>query len=208
MEDTLDKIAEGDATYVGVCKTFWKDLAGKLQDYLKNNNIKEKVNLVKESRPIMVNTENGKSECLVRNTRYGPVVEHVVSGKKSFIDLRSFFRVFGKDVDTIETKEIEFLVSIPCPMVSNKDCKLNYGRYGFYIKNELGETASIYPSVLKKLASANGNKWTNALLEIDCNELYSTAKTKKSTSGKNTSRKVTPTSSKSGKNTSRRSIKK
>jgi DNA topoisomerase-1 len=194
MEETLDRIAAGEATYNAVMKSFWTGFDATLKHYEKTGT-KEKVQLTGESRNINVGSGN---TAVIRRTRFGPVVEHVHGGKKAYIDLRSYFKIFAKDLDTIDEKETGFLMSLPRPMASNPSWMLYYGRYGFYIKNGEDKTASLFPSLIKKVMVPNDGKGLKALLELDCDQLSAAATSSRASNGvrKPTSRRVSSKKSK------------
>lgn len=189
MEDELDRIANGEESYKGALGAFWRQLSPRLQDYVasKDASGKGKVDLGASGTR---NIAGAKGKTYVaRRTRYGPVIEHEEGGQKKYIDLRSYMKLFKKELDGIDNTDAGFLASLPR---SVGDVTLCYGRYGFYIKDGVGKAYTIYPSHIK---AAIQKQDPRGLLDLDCDAVMASASKSAATKRSGSVRKVKAKSS-------------
>lgn len=177
MEQKLDMIAHGDSTFDKVVSEFWSALKPSIDKITSNP---EKIKLAKketEAPQILKLPSNGK-EVTLRNARYGPVIEVTGSGgaakDKRYINLKPFFGITGKELGTFSPMDAEFMLSLPKNVI-NGQYVLNYGQYGFFLKNSGGENVvSVTPAFVLEKFKAAGNTWdylSNGLNTFDIETL-------------------------------------
>lgn len=130
MESDLDKIAEGDKKKIDVLNIFWNVFK---TDLSKFDTFKEKKTLLKTES--ISHTINNK-EYILRIAKYGPVIEHQVDSKKTFINLKPFMKHYRKELSDISKEDVEFILSLPKELriIDKKPFMFVYGPYGFYGK--------------------------------------------------------------------------
>ena len=126
MEQDLDDIATNT-------KHFKKVLTNFNDPFCK---IKDKVFASIDKKTEISSNRNKEFTCndkiyTVRNARYGPVIQL----DKQFINLKPYFELTGKNIDTIDLNDVRFLTSLPLVMESSNQT-LEYGRYGLYYKDQ------------------------------------------------------------------------
>jgi hypothetical protein len=132
MEADLDKIAEGEKSKSMVLGGFWNVLKNDLAMVDKGPGRGKKQVLKSESYEHTV----GDIRYLLRNARYGPVIEWQEGDKKSYISLKAFMTFMKKGMEDVDAQDIALLVSLPKKIakIRGSDFMLAYGPYGFYGK--------------------------------------------------------------------------
>lgn len=130
MEADLDLISSGKKKRNDVLVAFWKRLSGDIDSQMA---IKEAKKIVETEKRVV---KIGDREFTVRMGPYGPLVEYLKDGKKTFIGLKGYLQMAKKEYSDIDENDIKFLLSIPLKLgkVDGKDAMLVSGPYGFYIK--------------------------------------------------------------------------
>ena len=142
MENTLDKIAKGGITHTNLIAQYYKYIIEKTNDKTKKD---DKVALNTESKKFNI---SGK-EYLVRNGKYGALIEIAKDGEKStFIGLTPFLQMSRKTLNDVTKDDIELIIGFP---KTYKTYTINYARYGFYVTNEKGKNLTIYKQFLDNL---------------------------------------------------------
>lgn len=148
MEDDLDDISNGKKNLKQVMTKFYQPFVKECE--------KLKVERGKKTKIEGTNNEfniKGKTY-IVRNARYGPVIQH----DKSFISLTAYLKDTDKSIEDINEKDIHLLTSLPKKVDSNKI--LMYGRYGFYFKFEKEDnTLRVYKNMVKDVLEGNWDKF-------------------------------------------------
>jgi DNA topoisomerase-1 len=137
LEHKLDDIVVKSLNYKTVVNDFWEMLSNAIEIYTKDNDDKTIVKKMSTKRNIIVNG----IEIKITNTKYGNAIEYNdAQNKKQYINLKKFYEIFDKNEETVTEKDITFLISLPLTVKSEET--LHYGRYGFYTRNNKGETKS------------------------------------------------------------------
>ncbi len=129
MEEKLDDIATGQASYLEVMRGFWGELSACTSKY-KLLKTTEK-NTLSDAREIVV---DGRSYTL-RTTRYGPAVQYKEPGadKDKFVSLKAYLQAAKKGgLSEVDADDVRFLVELPKRV--REGVFLHYGQYGFYLK--------------------------------------------------------------------------
>lgn len=124
MEEELDTIAEGKKTYAQVLSAFWKDFSKRLNQFAAAHaTAQPKTKLTSEQLTF--------KDCIVRVAKYGPVIQ---THDKTYVGLKPYLTLTGKNYMDMEEQDVSFLVSLPKAIPQVAATHLYYGRYGFYIK--------------------------------------------------------------------------
>jgi len=148
LEEDLDRIATGDKTLVGIMNPFYKDFS-KTVTSARNKN--KSITSKKENK---IKLDTYSTEITVKNVlytiriaKYGPVIQFKNSSdeKNKYISLVPYLKASGKELESIDKKDIKLLTSLPAVIgnYKNNDVKLLYARYGFYLQNG-NKNASIF----------------------------------------------------------------
>ena len=151
IEESLDKIAEGNKTLISTMNPFYKDFS-------------KYVNAAKGSNK--TNVENGKSKIKletytqdfkIKNNMYTLLLNMVLLFNmmillikiKRNLNISTLFKSNYKTIEDIDKKDIKLLLSLPkvIGQYKNKNVELLYARYGFYLKND-NKNASIFKQYL------------------------------------------------------------
>lgn len=124
MESDLDDIAKGKKKLSDVMGAFYGPFIAQHQKHSRLEK-RDKKELVTEKKNFSI---GGKSY-VVRNARYGPVIQR----DKSYISLKAYLLDTKKNLEDIDEKDVKFLSSLPRSV--RKNITLNYGRYGFYLQH-------------------------------------------------------------------------
>ena len=130
MESDLDLISSGKKKRNDVLETFWKRMSKDIDSQIA---IKEAKKIIEtEKRVIKI----GEREYTVRMGPYGPLVEYLKDGKKTFLGLKGYLQMVKKEYSDIDEQDVKFLLTIPLKLgtVDGKDAMLVSGPFGFYIK--------------------------------------------------------------------------
>lgn len=149
VEKNLDEIAKGKKTLNQVMNTFYKDFSKSIKD-AKNKLPKNTKGNINTSKKIKLETYSNNFkinnvEYIVRIAKYGPVIQFKNNEKNSYISLVPYLKNTGKSIEDINKKDINLLISLPKVIgkYKNKDVKLLYARYGFYLENN-GKNATVF----------------------------------------------------------------
>lgn len=148
LEEDLDRIATGDKTLVGIMNPFYKDFS---KTVISARNKNKSINSKKENK---IKLDTYSTEITVKNVlytiriaKYGPVIQFKNSSdeKNKYISLVPYLKESGKELESIDKKDIKLLTSLPAVIgkYKNNDVKLLYARYGFYLQNG-NKNASIF----------------------------------------------------------------
>jgi len=139
IEKDLDKIALGEKTLLNTLKPFYKDfdkliVAAKNKNNEKGSN-NNKIKLETYSNEIKIKNIN----YIIRIAKYGPVIQYTDlenKEKSKYISLVPYLKQTNKNIENINKKDIELLVSLPKVIgtYKNIDVNLLYARYGFYLQ--------------------------------------------------------------------------
>jgi DNA topoisomerase I len=141
MEDHLDDIAQGDVQMLTVLNEFWKSLKPKVED-ASSQLVGKQVSVEGTKNIIEV---SGKSY-IVRNAKYGPVIEHGDVGQKKFVNLTPYLKLANKSLQDVQSQDVELLVNLPRDLENARGYVLQYARYGFYVTNKsTKENYAIFP---------------------------------------------------------------
>jgi len=159
VEESLDKIAEGDKTLLNTMTPFYKDFS-KLVNTAKGKNKTEKggenkIKLETYSQEFKIKNNN----YLVRIAKYGPVIQFddpENKEKKKYVSLVPYLKTVNKKIEDVDKKDIKLLLSLPkvIGQYKNKDVQLLYARYGFYLKND-NNNASIFKQYQHNIINSN-----------------------------------------------------
>lgn len=128
MEEKLDHIATGQASYLEVMRGFWGELSACTSKY---KSLKMEKTSLPDAREVVV---DGRSYTL-RTTRYGPAVQYKdpAGDKDKFVSLKAYLQAAKKGgLSEVGADDVRFLVGLPKRV--RKDVFLHYGQYGFYLK--------------------------------------------------------------------------
>ena len=148
IEDDLDKIASGNKTLIGVMSPFYKGFSKNVTSARNKNkpiNTKKQDKIKLDTYSTEITIKNIKYT--IRIAKYGPVIQYdePSSDKKKYISLVPYLKASGKELESIDKKDIKLLTSLPVVIGKYKsnDVKLLYARYGFYLRNG-NKNASIF----------------------------------------------------------------
>jgi DNA topoisomerase-1 len=128
MEEKLDDIATGQASYLEVMRGFWGELSACTSKY---KSLKMEKSSLSDATPVVV---DGKSYTL-RTTRFGPAVQfrEIGAEKDKFISLKAYLQAAKKSgLSEVDADDVRFLVELPKRVRAG--VFLHYGQYGFYLK--------------------------------------------------------------------------
>jgi topoisomerase IA-like protein len=130
MEADIDMISGGKKKRNDVLSSFWKKLSKDIDAQMAIKEAKQVIETEKKTIKI------GSTEYIVRMGPYGPIIEYLKDGKKTFIGLKGYLQMVKKEYSDIAEEDVKFLLSIPLKLgtVDGKDAMLVSGPYGFYIK--------------------------------------------------------------------------
>ena len=148
MEQDLDDIATNTKHFKKVLTNF-NDPFSKIKDTILAS-IDKKTQISSSRNREFICNDNTYT---VRNAKYGPVIQL----GKQFINLKPYFELTGKNIDTIEINDVRFLTSLPLNIESSNHT-LEYGRYGLYYNEQNSATKRIY----EREANAIIAKFTNS----------------------------------------------
>lgn len=141
METRLDDVANGNRRYVDVMKTFYPSFAQRCARLQEKNEQKMTVD--------NTNSRAMKDGRIVRVGRYGPLIETPRKGEKSvFHSLKPYLAATRKTLKDIDDADVQLIVSMPRRV--NK-LTVEYGRYGFYVRDEEKQTRKIYPKFIANM---------------------------------------------------------
>ena len=115
-------------------KTILDDIYNKISKSLKNIGIDDnKPSVIKNGKNIKLNKEDYKDGIV--KTRYG--ICYYNKSNDTYTNIESYLKWKGKDVNNLDSKDINFLSSLPKDVVYlNTPYKLHIGRYGLYLKDD------------------------------------------------------------------------
>jgi DNA topoisomerase-1 len=128
MEEKLDDIATGQASYLEVMRGFWGELSACTSKY---KSLKMEKSSLSDATEVVV---DGRSYTL-RTTRYGPAVQYKEPGadKDKFVSLKAYLQATKKSgLSEVDEDDVRFLVTLPKRV--RDGVFLHYGQYGFYLK--------------------------------------------------------------------------
>jgi hypothetical protein len=115
-------------------KTILDDIYNKISKSLKNIGIDDnKPSVIKNGKNIKLNKEDYKDGIV--KTRYG--ICYYNKSNDTYTNIESYLKWKGKDVNNLDSKDINFLSLLPKDVVYlNTPYKLHLGRYGLYLKDD------------------------------------------------------------------------
>ena len=141
-ETELDEISNGHKTYIDTIRPFHDYITKKCNTLSKGS----KTEIESYSKEMIIDNK----KILVRDARYGPVIE-IVQMKK-YIPLGPFMKVKNiQNIKEITKDHVDFLMKYP---VKYKDYIIHYKGYGFYVEKDK-KTATIYPQYFNDLENNN-----------------------------------------------------
>ncbi len=132
VEEKLDEISTEKLTKLKFLSIFYKKFMGTINEVCINKLPKSSLKNDHEKKLFTIKNV----EYIVRNGRYGPLVETKKEGKKEYISLKSFLDITKKKIENISEDDIKYLLQFPLKIgnKNNKDIYLLLGPYGFYLK--------------------------------------------------------------------------
>lgn len=133
MEEQLDHVADGEAEWKGVLRSFWDRLRPRVEAAAKlsvRGKDKEVLATAHEEHII------DGVPYVVRLGKYGPLIEKVIEkgadkAAKTFVGLVPYLKLTKKAYNEVTDDEVKLLVSLPKRL--GPGAELKYGRYGFYV---------------------------------------------------------------------------
>ena len=161
VEENLDKIALKNLDKQKFLKLFYKKLLTTLSN-VKLQKTKEDIKR-NYSADNKTYTINGKSY-IVRNGKFGPLIETTIKNKKSFIGLKPYLNIVKKNLEDLTEADIKVVLQYPkiIGKKNNKEIELLMGKYGFYLKYDNNNYKIPFNIRSKILTMTN----YNTLLEI------------------------------------------
>ena len=157
MEASLDKIAEGDATYESTMREAYGAF---MESY-------DRVVLPKRGEKAAVQSTNkvivvDGVEYGVRVARYGPVIELPES---KFINLKPYLKMRRMALEEVGAADVALLTGLPRRIgtIARKAVQLHYGPYGFYTQHA-EVNRKVYP------------QWVDAIMEGETDGLVDAVK--------------------------------
>jgi DNA topoisomerase-1 len=171
MEKELDKISDGEKTYISTMNDFWQEFSKHLSK-VNNVEVQQKTNLKNES---MNFTYNGM-DYNVKLSRYGPVVQYEdKQGDTKYKDLKNYLKLKGIGYTDVTEDDLAFITNIPYNY--GNGFELRSGMYGYYIKKNGKEN---YKLPYKFIDKGNPEKMFK-ISKKDLEEITSYKKTEKTT---------------------------
>lgn len=142
MEQQLDALAHGKASYQGMLSRFWKELSSNKQKYEREHQSKDKVTLKVQNDARQI--ESGGELYTLRTTKYGPAIQYSDGEASKYISLKAYIAAKKyTGIDNVTEEDVRFLTQLP--MQVKPGFVLRYGPYGFYLQHN-GQNHSIYIS--------------------------------------------------------------
>jgi topoisomerase IA-like protein len=131
MEDLLDKIALGTASYVDTVRNFYTNLRTSIAA-LPPVTATTAPKVSSDAR--VIDLGRGYSTCQVRTTKYGPVIQYGADTKPRYVNITSFLKLANKEMKDLDANDAKFLLSFPKAL--NDSHTLLFGPYGLYVQNQ------------------------------------------------------------------------
>ena len=148
MESDLDAIAKGEKKLSNVMQTFYDPF---MSEYNKHSHLQKKDRISIETQ--QKNFKIGGKPYVVRNARYGPVIQQ----DKTFISLKAYLLDTKKNLNDVNEFDIKFLSSLPQKI--NSTVTLNYGRYGFYFQEiDSNKSRRVYKNEVESVLKGDVKK--------------------------------------------------
>jgi hypothetical protein len=94
----------------------------------------EKTIITKKANDSLRQFKIGRKLYHIKDGPYGPYLHYKEKTKVKNISLTAYLQFSHKSLDSLMEKDVKLLTSLP---IEYKDhCKLEYGRYGFYSRQE------------------------------------------------------------------------
>jgi len=142
MERNLDRIAEGDLTYVHMLDEVFSRFM-KAYNKVEIPKRGEKIEVESASKTYVIDGISYEA----RIARFGPVIEIPDTPKPRYINLKPYLKSRKMSLEDIQESDIELLISLPRHLGTKKDPELHYGSYGFYAVYQ-ENNYKIFPSFL------------------------------------------------------------
>lgn len=131
VEEKLDEISEAKLTKLKFLQTFYKKFAGLLKDVH-----------IEKTKTSLTNDQNkkafmiGTKEYIVREGKYGALIETMNGDKKEFTGLKPYMALVKKNIEDIDENDVKAVLKFPKVIgkVDKLDVVLVIGPYGFYMK--------------------------------------------------------------------------
>jgi DNA topoisomerase-1 len=133
IEEKLDEIADAKLTKLKFLTLFYKNFMTILDKVkieksdkvdLKNNSFKNEFMI-------------GKINYIIREAKYGPVIETIIDEKKEYINIKAYLAIVKKNIEDINETDIKYIIQFPKNIgkINGNIVSLVIGPYGFYLKH-------------------------------------------------------------------------
>jgi topoisomerase IA-like protein len=128
MEIKIDDILNQKTKKLEILNDFYKILKPLLEQNI------EKTGVVKKASNSLRQFKIGRKLYHIKDGPYGPYLHYKEKTKVKNISLTAYLQFSHKSLDSLMEKDVKLLASLPIEYKDN--CKLEYGRYGFYSRQE------------------------------------------------------------------------
>lgn len=130
MESKIDNILNQQTKKLEILNDFYKIFKPLLQQHIERTSVA----VVKNASHSLQQFKIGRKLYHIKDGPYGPYLHFKEKTKVKNMSLTAYLQFAHKSLDSLREKDVQLLATLPIEYKDN--CKLEYGRYGFYSRQE------------------------------------------------------------------------